>query len=82
LSTDELGRQLGLSKNTVEKYLDILSKVFAVFRLGAYARNLRKEVVKAGNGISAIPASVTPLSAISSARLCVRIRGRSGKITS
>ncbi|MDR0670585.1 MAG: ATP-binding protein [Treponema sp.] len=48
VSCDELGRQLGLSKNTVEKYLDILSKVFVVFRLGAYARNLRKEVVKAG----------------------------------
>jgi predicted AAA+ superfamily ATPase len=48
VSCDELGRQLGLSKNTVEKYLDILSTVFVVFRLGAYARNLRKEVVKAG----------------------------------
>jgi predicted AAA+ superfamily ATPase len=48
VSYDELGRQLGLSKNTVEKYLDLLSKVFVVYRLGAYARNLRKEVSKAG----------------------------------
>jgi predicted AAA+ superfamily ATPase len=48
VSCEELGSQLGLSKNTVEKYLDILSKVFVVFHLGAYARNLRKEVVKAG----------------------------------
>ncbi|MDR0730569.1 MAG: ATP-binding protein [Treponema sp.] len=48
VSCDELGRQLGLSRNTVEKYLDILSKVFVVFHLGAYARNLRKEVAKAG----------------------------------
>ena len=37
-----------MSKNTVEKYLDLLSKVFVVYRLGAYSRNLRKEVVKAG----------------------------------
>jgi predicted AAA+ superfamily ATPase len=48
VSYDELGRQLGLSKNTVEKYLDLLSKVFVAYRLGAYARNLRKEVSKAG----------------------------------
>lgn len=48
VSYDELGRQLGMSKNTVEKYLDLLSKVFIVYRLGAYSRNLRKEVVKAG----------------------------------
>ena len=48
LSYDELGKQLGMSKNTVEKYLDLLSKVFVVFRLGAFSGNLRKEVVKAG----------------------------------
>ncbi|KAA6303822.1 hypothetical protein EZS27_044536, partial [termite gut metagenome] len=48
VSYDELGKQLGMSKNTVEKYLDFLSKVFVVYRLGAYARNLRKEVTKAG----------------------------------
>ena len=48
VSYDELGKQLGMSKNTVEKYLDLLSKVFVVYRLRAYARNLRKEVVKAG----------------------------------
>ncbi|PKP38478.1 MAG: ATPase, partial [Bacteroidetes bacterium HGW-Bacteroidetes-14] len=48
VSYDELGKQLGMSKNTVEKYLDLLSKVFVVFRLGGFSRNLRKEVVKAG----------------------------------
>lgn len=48
VSYDELGKQLGISKNTVEKYLDLLSKVFVVYRLGAYSRNLRKEVTKAG----------------------------------
>jgi predicted AAA+ superfamily ATPase len=48
VSYDELGRKLGLSKNTVEKYLDLLSKVFVVYRLRAYARNLRKEVSKTG----------------------------------
>ena len=48
VSYDELGKQLGMSKNTVERYLDLLSKVFVVYRVGAFARNLRKEVCKAG----------------------------------
>lgn len=46
VSLDELGRQLGMSKNTVERYLDLLSKVFIIYRLGGYSSNLRKEVVK------------------------------------
>jgi predicted AAA+ superfamily ATPase len=69
VSYDELGKQLGMSKNTVEKYLDLLSKVFVVYRLGAYARNLRKEVTKVGkwyfydNGIrNAIIGNFNPLS--------------------
>ena len=70
VSYDELGKQLGMSKNTVEKYLDLLSKVFVVYRLGGYARNLRKEVVKAGkwyfydNGIrNAVISNFLPLAA-------------------
>jgi predicted AAA+ superfamily ATPase len=69
VSYDELGKQLGMSKNTVEKYLDLLSKVFVVYRLGAYARNLRKEVTKSGkwyfydNGVrNAIISNFSPLS--------------------
>lgn len=69
VSYDELGKQLEMSKNTVEKYLDLLSKVFVVYRLGAYSRNLRKEVTKAGkwyfydNGIrNAIIGNFNPLS--------------------
>lgn len=68
VSYDELGKQLGMSKNTVEKYLDLLEKVFVVYRLGGYARNLRKEVAKAGkwyfydNGIrNAIIGAFSPL---------------------
>lgn len=48
VSYEELGKQLGMSKTTVEKYLDLLEKVFVIYRLGAYSRNLRKEVTKAG----------------------------------
>ncbi|AEI46966.1 ATP-binding protein [Runella slithyformis] len=46
ISYEELGKQLGMSKNTVEKYLDLLSKVFVVYRVGGYSKNLRKEVSK------------------------------------
>ena len=68
VSYDELGAQLRMSKNTIEKYLDLLSKVFVIYRLGAYARNLRKEVTKAGkwyfydNGIrNAVIGNFNPL---------------------
>ena len=68
VSYDELGKQLGMSKATVEKYLDLLEKVFVIYRLGAYSRNLRKEVTRAGkwyfydNGIrNAIIGAFSPL---------------------
>lgn len=46
VSYDELGKQLGMSKNTVESYLDLLSKVYVLYKLGGYSNNLRKEVRK------------------------------------
>lgn len=46
VSLQELGSQLSMSKNTVERYLDLLSKVFVVHRVGGFSRNLRKEVTK------------------------------------
>jgi len=48
VSYEELGRRLNMSKNTVEKYLDLLSKTFILYRLGGFNRHLRKEVTKAG----------------------------------
>lgn len=46
VSYSELGTQLGISKNTVENYLDLLSKVFIIYRLPAYSTNHRKEISK------------------------------------
>jgi uncharacterized protein len=46
VSLQELGSQLGISKNTVEKYLDLLSKVFILHKVEGYSRNLRKEITK------------------------------------
>lgn len=42
----ELATQLQMSKNTVSNYLDLLSKVFVLFKIEGYSRNLRKEIVK------------------------------------
>jgi predicted AAA+ superfamily ATPase len=46
VSYTELGKQLSMSKNTVEKYLDLLSKVYVLHSVSAFSRNLRKEIVK------------------------------------
>ncbi len=46
VSYQELGKQLSMSKNTVEKYLDLLSKVYVIHKVGGFSRNLRKEVTK------------------------------------
>ncbi|WP_373496637.1 ATP-binding protein [Aquiflexum sp.] len=46
VSTVELGNSLQINKETVERYMDLLSKVFIIFPLGGYSQNLRKEVSK------------------------------------
>ena len=46
VSYNELGKQLGMNKNTVERYLDLLEKSFVIFRLRGFSRNLRKEISK------------------------------------
>lgn len=46
VSFQELGKKLGISKNTVERYLDLLTKVFILHRVDGYSKNLRKEITK------------------------------------
>jgi predicted AAA+ superfamily ATPase len=46
VSLSELGSQLGLGKDTVARYIDLLEQSFVLFRLGGFSRNLRKEVNK------------------------------------
>ncbi len=46
VSTSELGSQLGMSGNTVSKYLNLLSKVFIIHKVTGFSRNLRKEITK------------------------------------
>jgi predicted AAA+ superfamily ATPase len=46
VSNHELGLQLGIHKNTVDRYLDLLSKVFVIFKVQGFSKNLRKEITK------------------------------------
>ncbi|MCL0056703.1 ATP-binding protein [Dehalococcoidia bacterium] len=46
VSYSEIASQLGLNKKTVERYLDLLEKVFVIFKIRGFSRNLRKEVSK------------------------------------
>lgn len=46
VSLQELGTQLQLSKNTVERYLNLLTKVFVIFKIEGFSKNLRKEITK------------------------------------
>jgi len=46
VSYTELGASLGMSKNTVDHYLDLLEKAFVIQKLGGFSRNLRNEITK------------------------------------
>ena len=46
VSHQELGNGLNMSKNTVERYLDLLEKAFVIFERCGFSRNLRKEITK------------------------------------
>jgi len=46
VSSSELATHLGMSKNTVDRYLDLLEKAFVLHRLQGFSRNLRKEITK------------------------------------
>ena len=46
VSYNELGTQLGISKNTVDRYLDLLEKAFVIYKLIGFSRNIRKEISK------------------------------------
>ncbi len=68
VSYNELSNLLGIDKETVENYINLLEKCFVVFRLDSYSRNLRNEIKKGkkiyfyDNGIrNAIISNFAPL---------------------
>jgi hypothetical protein len=46
VSLNELSNQLQIAKQTIERYLDLLEKVFIIKKIQAYSSNLRKEITK------------------------------------
>ncbi len=46
VSYHELGKQLSMDNQTVEHYIQLLEQSYVIFRLGAFSRNLRKELKK------------------------------------
>ena len=46
VSINELSRLTGANHQTVEKYITLLEKAFVIFRLPAFARNVRNEIRK------------------------------------
>lgn len=46
ISLEALGRELQISKNTVEKYLDLFKKVFIVYDVSGFSRNRDNEITK------------------------------------
>ncbi|NPV57333.1 MAG: ATP-binding protein [Anaerolineae bacterium] len=46
VSLAELAASLAMSRATVERYLDLLEKVFVIYKVAGFSRNLRKEITK------------------------------------
>jgi predicted AAA+ superfamily ATPase len=46
ISLEGIGRELQISKNTVDKYLDLLSKLFVIHKVSGFSRNLDNEITK------------------------------------
>ncbi|MDR2408274.1 MAG: ATP-binding protein [Bacteroidales bacterium] len=46
VSYNELGNTIGMKSETVERYIELLEKVFVIFRLRSFNRNIRNELKK------------------------------------
>jgi predicted AAA+ superfamily ATPase len=44
VSYNELSQLVGIDKNTVSNYIDLLEQAFVIFKLKSYSRNLRNEI--------------------------------------
>ncbi len=68
VSYNELGQTVGADNQTISRYVDLLEKVFVVFKLPAFSRNVRNEIKKGkkiyfyDNGIrNAVIGNLNPL---------------------
>jgi predicted AAA+ superfamily ATPase len=68
VSYNELANLIGVNKETIENYIDLLEKCFVVFRLNSFSGNIRSEIKKGkkiyfyDNGIrNAVIANFSPI---------------------
>lgn len=46
VNNQELAQIVGVDKNTIQRYINILEKGYVIFKLGSFSRNLRNEIKK------------------------------------
>lgn len=46
VNTNELSQLVGVDRNTIQRYIEILEKGYVIFRLGSFSRNVRNEIKK------------------------------------
>ncbi len=46
ISMEGIAKELQISKNTVDRYLDLLSKVFVLYKVSGFSKNLDNEITK------------------------------------
>jgi uncharacterized protein len=46
VSNNEIGRLVGADNQTIERYIDLLQKVYVIFTLPSFSRNMRNELKK------------------------------------
>ena len=46
INVSQLASKLGIARQTVENYLELLERSYVIFRVGAYSTNLRNEIMK------------------------------------
>jgi uncharacterized protein len=79
VSSTELAGLVGIDKNTVDSYIDILEKNFIIIRIPSLARNLRNELKNQKRFTSWILVFVIPLLITSTRSPTVRIQGLVGE---
>lgn len=47
VSYNELSKEIGIDRGTVERYIDLLEKTYVIFKLSSFSRNYRNELKKA-----------------------------------
>jgi predicted AAA+ superfamily ATPase len=79
VSINELAKNLGMSQETVNNYIDLLEKSFIVFRLSGFSKNLAKKSLSATKYYSGILVFEIALLTILHPSICAMMLALCGK---